>query len=221
MERIDGSLLSYIPSSLNVLSMDSGLSSSSQVQSKWAVLVGVDFYPGPEHLHLKGCCNEAVLVYDFPREAEGMKIPDDNIRLHLSPDPALGSSTQALPKSKGATVFDFLHSLDDVIDHSKPGDFVHIHFSGHGSREPTQSPHKKSYLEQDEWLCFTDGDISDLEFGQKLDDMTEAPHNLVVLVTLDCCFSGGTTRWGKYSGVRRKPRDKLATRADIPAEMQN
>jgi Caspase domain len=185
--------------------------SIGQSPSKWAVITGIDYYSDSEpSMNLKGCANDAVLVYNFLRSSVG--VPQSNMQLHLARDPACLPSPPD-PASNRPTVINMLRSIDQVTCQANPGDFVHIHFSGHGTREPTLHPDKKSVTGQDERLCFTDSEMTDVEFGQKLDDMAGPPYNLVILVTLDCCFSGGATRGGKYSAVRCKPRKRPALRA--------
>jgi hypothetical protein len=78
-------------------------------------------------------------------------------------------------------------------------------FFGHGTRAAILHEDKKSKTDQDERLCFVDNEMTDVMFGEKLDTMAAPPYNLTILVTLDCCFSGGMTRYGHYSALRSKP----------------
>jgi hypothetical protein len=183
--------------------MAGNTSSSPSTPSRWAVIVGVDKYSETEpEKNLKGCCNDAIIMYNFLRDS--LIIKPENIRLHLARSKA-SATTIPDPPSTNATYWNFLGSLDHVASHAKPGDFVHVHFSGHGSREPTLLPKEKGESSKDERLCFTDEEMPDHELGARLDGMTALPKRLVVLVTLDCCFSGGAERlWDEWA-VRCKP----------------
>lgn len=177
--------------------------------TQWAVVIGIDYYSSsiPEN-NLRGCANDAVMVYDFLRGSLGVQ--ETNIFLHIARDPASMASKQD-PPSTSPTRANILASLDQVTAQASPGDFVLIHFSGHGDRERTVYPDKKSKSAQDELLCFiNDEDLRDVEFGERLDNMAASPNQLVVLATLDCCFSGGATRGGKDYMLRCKPRSRFS-----------
>ncbi|KAF8851291.1 hypothetical protein BDZ45DRAFT_696028 [Acephala macrosclerotiorum] len=179
---------------------------AGQTPTRWAVVIGIDHYSSstPDN-NLKGCANDAVMVYDFLRQS--LDTQEKNIFLHIARDPASTTSIPD-PPSTSPTKNNILASLDRVTAQASPGDFVLIHFSGHGDREPTLYPDKKSKSAQDELLCFiNDEDLRDVEFGERLDDMATA-NQLVVLATLDCCFSGGATRGGKDYLLRYRPRNR-------------
>ncbi|TGJ85100.1 hypothetical protein E0Z10_g3655 [Xylaria hypoxylon] len=176
---------------------------AAEAPSAWAIVVGIDLYSTThEAMNLRGACNDAVLIYKFLRSS--LKIPKSNIRLHLSRDPHTPLTAKD-PPSLPPTYWEFFDSLDHIRSKARPGDFVHIHFSGHGNREITQHNDKKSKTDQDERLCFVDNELTDVTFGERLDELAAPPYNLTLLVTLDCCFSGGMTRDGHYSAVRNKP----------------
>lgn len=188
--------------------MNCASSKSDSDTSQWAVIAGIDLYSSTEpQTNLRGCCNDALLVSDFLHRSLGL--PEENISLHLSANTSYTTrpSRQRPPNFKPGFATEFFRSLDHVRDHANPGDFVHIHFSGHGTRGPTRHPDIKSAAAQDERLCFFDNEVTDVEFGKKLDVMSEPPHSLVLFVTLDCCFSGGASRWGNDTAVRCKPED--------------
>ncbi|KAI8633999.1 caspase domain-containing protein [Xylariaceae sp. FL1651] len=183
--------------------MAEDISIATEASSAWAIVVGIDLYSTTHQaMNLRGACNDAVLIYKFLRSS--LKIPKSNIRLHLSRDPDIPLSEKD-PPSLLPTFWEFLDSLDHIRREARPGDFVHIHFSGHGNREITLHEDKKSKTDQDERLCFVDNEMTDVMFGEKLDELAAPPYNLTLLVTLDCCFSGGMTRDGQYSAVRNKP----------------
>ena len=109
--------------------------------SRWAVVVGVDHYSSTEpSSNLRGAVNDAVLMYELLRDL--LKIPESNIRLHLARNPGFLPTTSD-PASTSPTITNLLQSIDHIIEHARPGDLVHIHFSGHGVRELTLHSDKK------------------------------------------------------------------------------
>ncbi|KAI0868024.1 caspase domain-containing protein [Hypoxylon argillaceum] len=199
--------------------MDGANPTANSAPSKWAVLVGIDRYSQSEPtLNLRGACNDAVLVYRFL--SSNLGVPERNIRLHLARDPTF-SGTAHDPPSTAATFWNFRGSLEHIRCQARAGDFVHIHFSGHGARAATLHKEEKPESEEDERLCFTDNEMTDVMFGEMLDNMAAAPCNLTILVTLDCCFSGGMTRHGSYSAVRNKPSTSLTSHCMNESSQRN
>ncbi|KAI1264652.1 caspase domain-containing protein [Xylariaceae sp. FL1019] len=179
---------------------ESGYEKSS---ARWAVLVGIDFYSASEPaFNLRGSCNDAMLVYDFLYRTLG--VPEENILLHLARDPKFPPIVPD-PPSTSPTYWNFRDSLDHVKRQASPGDFVYIHFAGHGTRRTTIHRDQKLMSDQDERLCFVDNEMTDVVFGELLDVMAAPPYNLILTVAIDCCFSGGMTRQGDYCAVRSKP----------------
>ncbi|KAL5443614.1 hypothetical protein PMIN07_001172 [Paraphaeosphaeria minitans] len=159
--------------------------SAYHAPTRWAIIVGIDCYSTQkrpeERPNLRGCANDAVLVYNF--HVDELKVTSANIFLHLERHPDLRIND---PKHSGASIFNVCSSIKTVTERARKGDFVHIHFSGHGSRGKTEKP--------SEYLEFRGAKMKDVDFGKRLDDLTKAGE-VAVLVTLDCCFSGGATRY--------------------------
>lgn len=179
--------------------------SSHSTSARWAVLVGIDHYSDSDpRRNLNGCANDALLVRDCLLGS--LCFLESNIRLHLASTPP-GDATHATPDppSTKPSKTNIISSLNEVRDLASQGDFLLIHFSGHGDRRPTTFPERKTPLGQDELLCLVEGESwEDVEFGEKLDELSQ---KLTVLVFLDCCFSGGATRQGHEYCVRHNPRD--------------
>ncbi|KAI0379233.1 hypothetical protein F5Y04DRAFT_290447 [Hypomontagnella monticulosa] len=169
--------------------------------NKWAVLVGVNHYSDSDPtMNLNGCYH--------------LNVPETSSEFTDELD--------HIPR-QDATRNNVFTAIDQVAAQARTGDYVHIHFSGHGDRQDTQyHPDKKLWDSKDEVLCLPDGDITDVEFGDRLDKMASS---LVVLVTLDCCFSGGATR-RENSKVRCKsnyvpPTDGYYNRGSAASESQS
>lgn len=160
--------------------MEAHTKNVNQDHTKWAILIGVDYYSSKDlRGNLKGCVNDVVSVLNFSRDK--LKVPPANTFLHAAPDPTNTklSNTKYMP----ATKVSVRSSIQTVIQRAQEGDQILFHFSGHGARDKARS----------EYLCFTDGDMRDTEFGKLLDSMTRKG-KVTAVVTLDCCFSGGATR---------------------------
>ncbi|KAL3429315.1 hypothetical protein BDV09DRAFT_200715 [Aspergillus tetrazonus] len=84
-------------------------------------------------------------------------------------------------------------AFDKLGREANAGDFVFIHYSGHGSRAPTLRHDVKTTTGLDEVLVLRGGrHLRDFELGEVLDNL--AGKGLIVLVVLDCCHSGGADR---------------------------
>lgn len=111
----------------------------------------------------------------------------------------------------------FIASVEDISNRAQPGDFILVHFSGHGDRLPTKYVRQKATGAQDEYLCFLDGELADVEFGEMMDDL--AARGRTVLVTLDCCFSGGATSAGRNFMVRCRSRSTHLSNSELPRQL--
>ncbi|PSN70889.1 hypothetical protein BS50DRAFT_584465 [Corynespora cassiicola Philippines] len=166
----------------------------------WAILIGIDYYSADDwRKNLQGCVNDVVLIDRYLREHAGFQM--QNITAFCAPLPHWNTpypTSQTImfrePKRK-----DIIAAIDKVYDSAKKGDFLLISYSGHGDERRTRYPGRKGINANDELLCFLGGDYSDVKFGRQLDRLAK---KLTVLVTLDCCHSGGATRGEKLEGVR-------------------
>ena len=91
-----------------------------------------------------------------------------------------------------------LGALRALINKTKAGDIVYIHYSGHGSQVP--DPKKASGLDStivpSDWAQDGSMDIRDTTIAGVLNELsTHNPAN--VTLTFDCCHSGSITRGGR------------------------
>lgn len=200
---------------------------ADSVPNKWAVLIGIEYYQdakqhttiprhggrdnGIKYNDLFGCVNDILAIEQYLTGT--IKVEARHITKLLAPrpggkylsqvhvgsyrDPPYGNIVDALKVPKGA----------------KKGDFVYIHFSGHGARATTVFPELKNGGGDAEDQALVPSDITrggkylrDLEMGILLQAMVDA--GLVVTVVLDCCHSGGAVRGdadpelGETRGIR-------------------
>lgn len=162
---------------------------------KHALLIGVNNYPvlGEEY-KLWGCVNDAQLVGSVLRDRFGF--PDDRITYLLddkATEAAIRAQMQALAERVGK---------DDVVV---------FHFSGHGSRKPSQDPAEASG--KDSTIMPHDSgrrphpnlDIPDKDINAWLEGLTQKTSNITLI--FDCCHSGTITRDAFGDRARSVPDD--------------
>ncbi|KAF2717111.1 hypothetical protein K431DRAFT_288858 [Polychaeton citri CBS 116435] len=159
--------------------------------SRWALLVGVNFYgtsdpigrPGVSPLY--GCVPDVEDVRDF------LKATACDITILTSSMPSNPLSTLPLEQPKDrATIKNLESAFSSLATKTKAGDEVYIHFSGHGSKAPQGSGAGSLLVLFDEqyggaWLP-----------SEKLAYLVRnlVDKDILVTVVLDCCFSGGIKR---------------------------
>jgi hypothetical protein len=185
--------------------------------NQWAVLIGIDDYNGPEaraapkpsldHQRdkakpmssLRGCVSDVLVIEQYLLNT--IKVEPGHITKLLAPIPGHKYPPELQEGSYNEPTYENIVNALDVPENSKSGDFVYIHYSGHGARTPTAFATLKSQgldgTAIDEVLVPSDimrgGEcLRDLELGILLDAMASA--GLVVTMVLDCCHSGGATR---------------------------
>lgn len=164
-------------------------------RTNYALITAVTAYPNlrPEHA-LVGPNHDAVLVQEYlignapvKFDAANVKVLADNL------DIAGGSPTHQ----------NILGSIADITAKAKPGDFVYLHLSGHGSQQPAIDASTETdgmdeiFLPQD--VKFWSGDsklmpnaLQDDEIGAALDGLRDKGANVWIVV--DACHSGTATR---------------------------
>src|SRR5437773_2512798 len=102
--------------------------------SKWAILIGIDFYPGGDNLD--GCVNDVNAIGELCRN---LGFQPDRITSLLSPRPEhpaartpAGNDPDAWPSYEN-----IVGSIRSMLEQSRPSDVVYIHFSGRISQVPT------------------------------------------------------------------------------------
>jgi hypothetical protein len=155
-----------------------------------AVLIGIDLYSDTnEDENLDGCVRDVENIYDILHTKLG--IPSQSIAT-LTAHCGRGSNT-SFRRTGSPTRANVLNELDKWKNMPKqPGDVFIFHYSGHGDRRRTQHRFLKGFNAKDELLCTLNGEISDVELGNRLDEL--AKQGVTVIAILDCCHSGGLDR---------------------------
>ncbi|KAH7010939.1 caspase domain-containing protein [Macrophomina phaseolina] len=150
-----------------------------------ALLIGIDDYPRSP---LSGCVADVTSMesvlrhhYEF-HEIDKLLAP---IRAAGAEETAAGEAT-TMP-----TRANLISAIRAIGQRSERGDFVYIHYSGHGTQLKTVYDKKGSTIDE-ALICFDGTYIRDIELGVLLDEL--AAKELSISVTLDCCHSGGALR---------------------------
>ncbi|MEH6517461.1 MAG: caspase family protein [Halioglobus sp.] len=166
---------------------------------KRALIVGVSEYPSLQGANLVGPANDAALV----RAVLGQRGFDEKYIVELSERP----EAQDKPLRKN-----ILAELELLASTSQKGDFIYLHFAGHGSRQPTQAGDSSETDGLDEIFLPADAAkwdkstgtvvnaITDNEVGTYLDQIRRRGAH--VWVVFDSCHSGTMTRGGGFGDVR-------------------
>ncbi|KAI1378451.1 caspase domain-containing protein [Hypoxylon crocopeplum] len=165
----------------------------NSILKHYALLIGIDAYP-EEGCSLHGCVRDVQEIREYLTKS-GATV-DIQMLTATSKDRDLSVATESsglLP-----THSNVVSSFEKITAKASSGDFVYIHFSGHGTAIEPRSEYSNS-SSGDLALVLLEGirgtDIRylrGLELAHLLRKMVEK--KLVVTLILDCCFSGGVVR---------------------------
>lgn len=159
-----------------------------------AILIGANTYPNLEQrFWLKGPSNDVKLVATYLTTAAPVPFEADNVTVLA--DGVDGAPAPTLAAIRGA--------FADLTARVQPGDFVYLHFSGHGSQAPAADPDSELdgldelFLPVDigPWndsVGQVENALVDDEIGAMLDALTAKGAD--VWVVFDSCHSGTATR---------------------------
>ncbi|KAH0829415.1 hypothetical protein FOPE_10244 [Fonsecaea pedrosoi] len=165
----------------------------------WAVLIGINFYR--DNKSLNGCVHDVTSVKAFLDESA----PHIDATVFTASQPS--DPTSNVPSEEPAllpTYENVTSELERIKEQARAGDTVYIHYSGHGTtgRTPltnSQDPH----LDTEEFALVLYDEAHGMRKlpGSELARLLKAmvDKSLVVILVLDCCFSGGVTRDGSRS----------------------
>ncbi|MBW4597311.1 MAG: caspase family protein [Brasilonema angustatum HA4187-MV1] len=164
----------------------------------YALLVGIDNYPNPNHC-LQGCVNDITAIEEYIKE----RFDKQQYQLHL----------QTL-KDEQATRKGVIDGFRSHLNQAGQDDIVLFYYSGHGSQE--LAPKEFWQLEPDHLdetlVCYdsrTEGgwDLADKELAKLIAEVSQKnPHMTIIM---DCCHSGSGTRDPmQQTKERRFPTDK-------------
>lgn len=169
----------------------------------YAILIGINAY---RDRPLKGCVRD---VRNIKKCLEGasnhvriqMYTTNENVDPESSPteDPMLWPTYQNV-----------ISALGKITSSTKSGDFVYIHYSGHGTRAEPEGQFSNRSTGDLALVLLDGGNAGNVRYlygnilARFLDAMVEK--GLVVTLVLDCCFSGSVYRRDDHN-VRYLPYD--------------
>lgn len=186
----------------------------ADAETNHALIVGVSKYQNlPEDLWLKGPKNDAKLVRDFLISNSARPFEESNIEILA--DGVAGAGIPTFAAIRGA--------LTDLASEVQAGDFVYLHFSGHGSQAPARDPSTELdgldelFLPADigSWdntVGTVENALVDDDIGELIDAIqTKGAH---IWAVFDSCHSGTVTRAANlYDPLDREVSRKLSPSA--------
>jgi hypothetical protein len=184
----------------------------SYARENYALLIGANQYPAlEERWWLKGPANDVKLVAQYLTTEAPVAFPVDHVTI-LS-DGVEGAEAPTLAAIRGA--------FSDLTAEVGPGDFVYLHFSGHGTQAPALDPATELDGLDELFLPVDIGPWSnrvgevqnalvDDEIGTLIDGLRAKGAD--VWAVFDSCHSGTVTRAveaGEDVRVRQLPPDVL------------
>lgn len=192
--------------------------STDTATSHWAVIIGINYYRKGNCL--KGSVRDAETIKHY-LEA-GAKDVDIAIFTAMTPsDPCSGRPIEK-PES-WPTRANVVSSLKRVLDAANPGDFVYVHYSGHGTKTPSLAQSGHSSARELALVLFEDDGIGSSylrgrHLAGALQKMVEK--GLLVTLVLDCCFSGSAVRNSDWHGFDIRSIDYKAE-VDVAGTQEN
>ena len=160
----------------------------------WAVLIGVNYY-GDKVGALHGCVQDVQKQRQFL-----MKQGVQRIEEFIVGSPPNSTSIVSSGDSKLPTFDNVTTSLKEIAAKAQHGDFVYVHFSGHGTQELEDNRTYNHRGTGDLALVLFDTltgvrYLRGAELAALLGSMVTK--GLFVTLVLDCCFSGSVRRQGQ------------------------
>jgi hypothetical protein len=164
----------------------------------YALLIGIDAYPMKP---LNGCVRD---VHEIKKQLHG--IPKPGVQTHMLTASRLEDSKSSRTTEElkmWPTYRNVVDTFNQIICQAKEGDFIYIHFSGHGTalRPPLNSSPSRTFSNPstgDLALNLLQESGSNVHYlrGSELAYFVRAmvEKGLIVTLVLDCCFSGSVMR---------------------------
>ena len=181
----------------------------------WILLIGIDYYPD-SNFRLRGAVNDALSIELSLKRYYGEATV---FRLLASDIDGLNDSPHLGNEESWPTYDNVFLRLEQITQEGSAGDIVWMHYSGHGTLQPTVAS-KFNYQEGHETdaalvLLEPDGQkgiryLRGIELALRLDSLSKK--GLKTTVVLDSCHSGSISR-DTNSNIRGLPWN-----ADVDAE---
>ncbi|KAK1840031.1 caspase domain-containing protein [Colletotrichum chrysophilum] len=160
------------------------MDSSRKNTDYFAILIGIDFY---KEAPLKGCVRDVQEIAKYLKRVK----PEAGVHAFTaSPPRDTGSSLPVEDPSLWPTFENIIPKIEEVASIARPGDHIHLHYSGHGTRTEPAGDLALDLLGniQKTGVRYLRG----VDFALLLRDLVVK--KLHVSLVLDCCFSGSLFR---------------------------
>lgn len=186
------------------------MDSRPQTVAHYAILIGIDDYP---HSPLKGCVRDVHLA-----KTHLESILHDAVQIQMiTASQSDGKQPQpATPPAPWPTYDNVVSAFEGTTSQARAGDFVYIHYSGHGTRKPPSGEFSNASSGDVALALLTrteDSEETQVTYlwGYDLARLLKAmvDKGLVVTLVLDCCFSASVYRHDELEdgGTRFIPYD--------------
>ncbi|RYP41124.1 hypothetical protein DL768_010539 [Monosporascus sp. mg162] len=161
---------------------------------RWAIIVGIDFYPSDRYL--QGSVQDASSARHYLEETG--ELVDITLLTATTPRDSCARVPVENPAS-WPTQANVVAGLRRIVENASPGDLVYFHFSGHGVQVPDSAASAAPGAREAAIVLFENNEpgssyLRGRHLARALGNMVGK--GLVVTLVLDCCFSGGVTRHG-------------------------
>lgn len=174
------------------------MSEVDQVPHHWALLIGINFYNTQGHL--KGAVNDVELMEQY--------LKNDGRRVDITILKALSTEgNQSYPSgdpTSWPTTPNIIASIKKIGEQAHEGDFVYIHFSGHGTRLISGGSYGHKDTGDASLIVLSEDGSQEEELNGyflalKLKNLVN--QGLKLTLVLDCCFSGHVYRQSNLPGT--------------------
>ena len=164
------------------------MDSQHTIPTHYAILIGINAYPNSP---LESCVRDVQKI----KECLESKLPSVDIQTLT----ASGGDTPLEHPESWPTCRNVTSALEMVTSRAQPGNFIYIHYSGHGTRsDPCYELSNQSTGDLALVLLDGDGSRDMLLPGPRLAGLLKSMVDkaLVITLVLDCCFSASVYRNG-------------------------
>ncbi|PNP74357.1 hypothetical protein FNYG_12406 [Fusarium nygamai] len=181
------------------------MAATKESSSRWALMIGINYYPKDRHLH--GSVDDVSDIKAYLEQHSATAIHTSVLTATVPKDHQSTKDPPETPDER-PTRANVLKQLRLIIDSAKPGDHVYIHFSGHGTQLPSDGNIGETGFGELGLVLYENGEHGASYFrgrflAQALKRMVDK--GLIVTVALDCCFSGAVTRGDRVRAMEYDP----------------
>ncbi|KAF5620223.1 metacaspase-1A [Fusarium sp. NRRL 52700] len=181
------------------------MAATEESSSRWALMIGINYYPNDRHLH--GSVDDVSDIRAYLEQHSATAIRSSVLTATVPKDHQSTKDPPEAPDER-PTRANVLKQLRLIIDSAKPGDHIYIHFSGHGTQLPSDGNVGETGFGELGLVLYDNGEHGVSYFrgrflAQALNRMVDK--GLIVTVVLDCCFSGAVTRGDRVRAMEYDP----------------